>query len=164
MHFHFAWFLLELTTFRACVIKDISTLRLLCHFANTTLSALFQFIISLFASFAVTTCFGYPIRFSCVCFSSSMFAKATNLLKLTVVTVLPFLYRVGGCCTRLLILNRWAATRKSAGPQTFAYFINGFASRMRLSNSQLWSRPWGVARLLGLRGLPPCPHPSKGVG
>ena len=24
----------------------------------------------------------------------------------------------------------------------------------------LWSRPWGVARLLGLHGLPPCPHLS----
>ena len=28
----------------------------------------------------------------------------------------------------------------------------------------LWSRSWGVARLLGFRGLPPCPHPSEGVG
>ena len=28
----------------------------------------------------------------------------------------------------------------------------------------LWSRPWGVARLLGLHGLPPCPHPEEGVG
>jgi len=28
----------------------------------------------------------------------------------------------------------------------------------------LWSRPWGVARLLDLRGVPPRPHPSKGVG
>ena len=28
----------------------------------------------------------------------------------------------------------------------------------------LWSRPWGVARLLALNGLPPCPHPSEGVG
>ena len=28
----------------------------------------------------------------------------------------------------------------------------------------LWSRPWGVARLLGLHGLPPCPHPKEGVG
>ena len=28
----------------------------------------------------------------------------------------------------------------------------------------LWSRPWGVARLLGLHGLPPCPYPSEGVG
>ena len=28
----------------------------------------------------------------------------------------------------------------------------------------LWSRSWGVARLLGLHGLPPCPHPSEGVG
>ena len=27
-----------------------------------------------------------------------------------------------------------------------------------------WSRPWGVARLLGLHGIPPCPHPSEGVG
>ena len=24
--------------------------------------------------------------------------------------------------------------------------------------------PWGVARLLGLRGVPPRPHPSEGVG
>ena len=40
--------------------------------------------------------------------------------------------------------------------------------RSLFGNSQslydLWSRPWGVARLLGLHGLPPCPHPSKGVG
>ena len=28
----------------------------------------------------------------------------------------------------------------------------------------LWSRPWGVARILWLPGLPPCPHPSKGSG
>ena len=28
----------------------------------------------------------------------------------------------------------------------------------------LWSRPWRVARLLGLHGLLPCPHPSEGVG
>ena len=33
-----------------------------------------------------------------------------------------------------------------------------------LSVYDLWSRPWGVARLLGLHGLPSCPHPSKGVG
>ena len=33
-----------------------------------------------------------------------------------------------------------------------------------LSLYDLWSRPWGVAQLLGLHGLPPCPHPSKGVG
>ena len=29
---------------------------------------------------------------------------------------------------------------------------------------ELWSRPWRVARLLGLHGLQPCPHPSEGVG
>ena len=28
----------------------------------------------------------------------------------------------------------------------------------------LWSRPWGVARLLGRRGVPLHPHPSEGVG
>ena len=33
-----------------------------------------------------------------------------------------------------------------------------------LSLYDLWSRPWGVARLLRLHRLPPCPHPSKGVG
>ena len=33
-----------------------------------------------------------------------------------------------------------------------------------LSLYNLWSRPWGVVRLLGLHGLPPCPHPSEGVG
>ena len=33
-----------------------------------------------------------------------------------------------------------------------------------LSLYDLWSRPWGVSRFLGLRGLPPCPHPSEGVG
>ena len=33
-----------------------------------------------------------------------------------------------------------------------------------LSLYDLWSRPWGVARLLGLHGLPSCPHPSEGVG
>ena len=28
----------------------------------------------------------------------------------------------------------------------------------------LWNRPWGVARLLGFRGLGPCPHPREGAG
>jgi len=28
----------------------------------------------------------------------------------------------------------------------------------------LWSRPWGVARLLGLRGVPPRLIPRKGLG
>ena len=32
-----------------------------------------------------------------------------------------------------------------------------------LSLYDIWSRPWGVARLLGLHDLPPCPHPSEGV-
>ena len=33
-----------------------------------------------------------------------------------------------------------------------------------LSLYDLWSRPWGVARLLGLHCLPPCPYPWEGVG
>ena len=33
-----------------------------------------------------------------------------------------------------------------------------------LSLYDLWSRPLGVARLLGLHGFPPCPHASEGVG
>ena len=33
-----------------------------------------------------------------------------------------------------------------------------------LSLYDLWSRPWGVTRLLEIHGLPPCPHPSEGVG
>ena len=33
-----------------------------------------------------------------------------------------------------------------------------------LSLYDLWSRPWGVARLLGLHGVPPCPHPSEDAG
>ena len=33
-----------------------------------------------------------------------------------------------------------------------------------LSILDLWSRPWGVARLLGLRGVPLRPHPLEGVG
>ena len=33
-----------------------------------------------------------------------------------------------------------------------------------LSLYDFWSRPWGVAWLLGLHGLPPCPHLSERVG
>ena len=33
-----------------------------------------------------------------------------------------------------------------------------------LSLFDLWSRPCVVSPLLGLHGLPPCPHPSEGVG
>ena len=33
-----------------------------------------------------------------------------------------------------------------------------------LSFLDMWSRPWGVARLLSLRGVPPRPHPPEGVG
>ena len=39
-----------------------------------------------------------------------------------------------------------------------------FDDSLSLSLYNLRSRPWGVARLLGLHGLPPCPHPSEWVG
>ena len=32
-----------------------------------------------------------------------------------------------------------------------------------LSLCDLWSRPWGVAKLLGLHGFPTCSHPPEGV-
>ena len=33
-----------------------------------------------------------------------------------------------------------------------------------LSLYDLWSKPWGVAQILELHGLPPCSHSSEGVG
>ena len=33
-----------------------------------------------------------------------------------------------------------------------------------LSLYDLWSKPWGVSRILGLHGLPSSAHPSEGVG
>ena len=36
--------------------------------------------------------------------------------------------------------------------------------RSSLSILDLWFRPWGEARLLGLRRVPPHPHLSEGVG
>ena len=44
-----------------------------------------------------------------------------------------------------VVLNRWATARKSGGPQTFAYFNNGFASRMRLRNTGTYEQPYGPA-------------------
>ena len=47
-------------------------------------------------------------------------------------------------------------------PATDSLRCSLFGNSLSLYN--LWSGPWGVARLLGLHGLPPCPHPSEGVG
>ena len=53
--------------------------------------------------------------------------------------------------SKALVLNRWAmvhwwaTARKSGMPQTFAYFINGCASQMRLSNSGVYEPPYGPA-------------------
>ena len=43
------------------------------------------------------------------------------------------------------------------------YFLRRLLFGDSLSLYDLWSRPWRVARFLGLHGLPPCPHPSEGV-
>ena len=48
------------------------------------------------------------------------------------------------------------------------YPAMGSLRRWLLSDSPfiyiLWSRSWGVARLLGFHGLLPCPNLSEGVG
>ena len=47
-------------------------------------------------------------------------------------------------------------------PATDSLCRSFFGDSLSLYN--LWSRPWGVSRLLRLHGFPPCPHPSEGVG
>ena len=44
------------------------------------------------------------------------------------------------------------------------YFLRRSLFGDSLCLYHLWSRPLGVARLLGLHGSPPSPHPSKRVG
>ena len=46
---------------------------------------------------------------------------------------------------RSRVLNPWTTARKSGGPQTFGYFNNRFASRMRLSNSCAYEPPYRLA-------------------
>ena len=43
-------------------------------------------------------------------------------------------------------------------------FLRRSLSGDSLSLYDLWFRPWGVSRLLGLHGFPTCPHPSDEVG
>ena len=43
-------------------------------------------------------------------------------------------------------------------------FVNLSLAPLSLSILDLWFRPWGVARLLGLHGVPSRPHPSEEVG
>ena len=47
-------------------------------------------------------------------------------------------------------------------PATDSLSRSLFVSSLPLYN--LWSKPCIVARLLGLHGVPPCSHPSEGVG
>ena len=45
-------------------------------------------------------------------------------------------------------------------PAKISLHCSLFCNSLSLHN--LWFKPWEVAPLLKLHGLPPCPHPSKG--
>ena len=51
-------------------------------------------------------------------------------------------FRTNPFMSRPLVLNRWVTARKSGGPQTFAFFNNGFASQMRLRNAGAYRQPY----------------------
>ena len=78
----------------------------------------------------------------------------------------PYLYRIGR------IENSSCSACGHSSQDTSHLILHcpatNFLHRSLFGDSQslydLWSRPWRVARLLGLHGLPPCPHPSEGVG
>ena len=68
-------------------------------------------------------------------------------------------------------LGHWFST---GGPQTFAYFNNGFASRMRLRNTGAYEQPYGPAPINWRRidliflcksaPIPPAEGPSSALG
>ena len=62
------------------------------------------------------------------------------------------------CCHPLQDLNHLLLDCPASEPLRKSIFDSS------LSLLDLRSRPWGVARLLGLRGVPVHPHPSEGVG
>ena len=61
-----------------------------------------------------------------------------------------------------------AYTRPRTRLVSFCTSSYGLIAPLALGESlplcELWSRPWKIARLLGLHGFPPCPYPSEGVG
>ena len=85
-------------------------------------------------------------------------------------TVFLYLHIFTGSVARRILLVVPADTlyRTSIISSSTVLLLNHFANLslapLSVSILDLWSRPWGVARLLGLRGVPPRPHPSEGVG
>ena len=83
----------------------------------------------------------------------------------TMATVFFYLHRISrkenSACSACDTLHR-ASIISSSTVLPLNPFVN--LSLAPLSIFNLWSSPWGVARLLGLRGVPPCPQPSEGVG
>ena len=70
------------------------------------------------------------------------------------------------------IENRSCSACRHSSQDTFHFILHCPATdslRRSLFGDSLslydpWSRPWIVVRLLDVHGLPPCPHPSEGVG
>ena len=84
------------------------------------------------------------------------------------------------CLTSTLALSTWiwgrlsyCAPRKFVPPLCPPLFRGDCTTTLKrdvgterstLSILNFWFRPWGVTQLLGLRGVPLRPHPSKGSG
>ena len=80
---------------------------------------------------------------------------------------------LGSCLSRIDRIENSSCSACGHPSQDISHLILHCAATDSLRRSlfgdslyiyDLWFRPWRVARLLGLHGLPPCPHPSKGVG
>ena len=69
----------------------------------------------------------------------------------------------GSVGRRILIVVPVDTLYRTSIISSIVLLLNPFAN-LSLAPLSLWSIPWGVARLLGLRGVPPRPHPSEGVG
>ena len=67
--------------------------------------------------------------------------------------------RIFLACLRTLVPGHLSS--HSALPN---YALCTACSLVTLCVYNLWSRPFAVAQLLGLHGLPPCNHPSEGLG
>ena len=89
----------------------------------------------------------------------------SSLVFAAMVTVFFYLHIFTGSVGRRILIVVLVDTlyRTSIISSSTVLLLNPFAN-LSLAPLSLWSRPWGVARLLGLRGVPPRPHPSEGVG
>ena len=100
-----------------------------------------------------------------LCFLVMLLCPLSSSLQRTASVQLFYLTRIGR------IENLFSSTCGYSTQETFHLILLCPATdpwrRSLFGNSSLydlWSRPWGVAGLLGFHGLPPCPYASKGVG